>query len=176
VVHLYNSSEGYGIYSIAAKQYLGGKTGLGVLYPDYRLEVDGSAGKPGGGSWSDSCDERLKKNIAGIDGKEALDKICRLRGVTFEWINPEEHSEGVRAGVIAQELEEVFPGWVEEIYVHGADSDLIPEGEKSKSVSFPHDFNAYVVEAIKELKAESESLRVENETLRQRIAKLEASK
>jgi len=136
----------------------GGNVGIGTMSPGYLLHVDGSAGKPGGGSWSNSSDARLKENIHHIDGREALDLLSQLQGVTFEWVNPEEHSAGTRAGLIAQELEKVFPDWVEEIEVQGSDQELIPEGEKAKALHFPHDFNAYVIEAIKALDAENQAL------------------
>jgi Chaperone of endosialidase len=126
--------------------------------PNYTLEVNGSAGKTGGGTWADSCDERLKKEIKPLDGKEALDSLCRLRGVTFEWINPEEHSKGVHAGVVAQNVEEVFPEWVVEIDARGRDRELFPAGDKAKAVSLPHGFNAYIIESIKELRSENDKL------------------
>ena len=86
-----------------------------------------------------------------VTGKEALDSLCSLQGVTYEWINPEEHSQGVHAGVIAQNVEEVFPDWVVEINARGRDKELFPAGEKTKAVSLPHCFNAYIIESIKEL-------------------------
>jgi hypothetical protein len=73
----------------------------------FRLLLDeNSAGKPGGGSWADSSDRRLKKDIKNLTG--ALDKIMQLQGVTYKWRNPDEHVSGTRAGVIAQDMEEVF--------------------------------------------------------------------
>jgi hypothetical protein len=145
------------------------------------LHVNGSAGKPGGGSWADSSDARLKENINSIDGREALDLLNQLQGVTFEWVNPEEHSAGTRAGLLAQDVEKVFPGWVEEYEAQGSDAALIPEGEKAKSVHFPHDFNAYVIESIKALavtvqeqNATIEALQQQNSDLEARIAALEA--
>jgi hypothetical protein len=136
----------------------GGNVGIGTTNPSYLLHVDGSAGKPGGGSWSDSSDARLKENIHPIDGREALALFNQLQGVTFEWVNPEQHSTGTRAGLLAQEVEKVFPDWVEEIEVQGNDQTLIPEGEKAKALYFPHDFNAYVIEAIKALDAQNQAL------------------
>ncbi len=137
----------------------GGQVGIltGGL-TNYTLEVNGTAGKTGGGTWADSCDERLKKEIKPLDGKEALDSLCRLQGVTFEWINPEEHSKGVHAGVVAQNVEEVFPDWVVEIDARGRDKELFPAGEKAKAVSLPHGFNAYIIESIKELRSENDKL------------------
>ncbi|MEQ8771145.1 MAG: tail fiber domain-containing protein [Phycisphaerales bacterium] len=88
--------------------------GLGFTTPDFLLEVNGSAGKPGGGSWSNSSDERLKKNITKIDG--ALDTLLALKGVHFEYKDPEAINElpGVRTGFIAQEVETVIPDWISE--------------------------------------------------------------
>lgn len=121
------------------------------------LTVTGTASKPGGGSWADSSDERLKTDITGIDGQQALEKLTSLRGVTFQWKNPGEHGDGVRAGVIAQDLEQVFPEWVTMMEPRGEDRDLVPEGETVRAISFPHDFNAYLIEAIKELKAQKDT-------------------
>ena len=134
-----------------------GYVGIGTGSPGYLLHVNGTAGKPGGGSWTDSSDERLKTDIARIKGQEALDKITRLKGVTFRWKNPDEHSDGMRAGVIAQDLEKVFPDWVTMLEPQGEDKELVPEGEQVRAISFPHDFNAYLIEAIKELKAQKDT-------------------
>src|SRR5262245_53438387 len=46
----------------------GGQVGIGTTDPAFLLHVNGSAGKPGGGSWSNSSDIRLKKNIRDLDG------------------------------------------------------------------------------------------------------------
>jgi hypothetical protein len=147
--------------------------GIGTWSPSYLLHVNGSAGKPGGGSWSDSSDARLKENIEPIDGQQALDVLNQLQGVTFEWINPEEHSTGTRAGLVAQDVEEVFPDWVEEVEPQGSDAALIPEGENAKAVHFPHDYNAYMIEAVKTLDAQNQALAETVEEQDARIAALE---
>lgn len=131
--------------------YFRGNMGIGTTNVNYKLEVNGTAGKSGGGSWSDSSDRRLKTNICNIEN--ALDKICRLRGVSFDWVNPEFHGDEIEAGgFIAQEMEQVFPEWVSEIE-NNRESGLL-NGEKSKSLNLPFKFDAYIVEAIKELKEE----------------------
>ena len=38
------------------------------------------------------------------------------------------------------------------------DEELIPAGEMALSIHFPHDFNAYLIEAIKALDAENQAL------------------
>ena len=136
----------------------GGNTMIGGgTIPSYLLQLEtDSAGKPNGGSWTDSCDRRLKKNIRPLTG--ALDKLSQIQTSIFEWVNPEDHSEGVRASVVADDLEKIFPEWVQEIEPYGKDKEIVPQG-KVKSISFPNDFSAHVIEAIKELKAEIDQLK-----------------
>jgi len=143
-----------------------GLVGIGDSNPGFTLEVNGSAGKPGGGSWSVSSDARLKKNVRDLDG--ALDDLTSLRGVTFEYIDPDAIGEfpGERIGMVAQEVEQVFPDWVETTE-HGY-----------KAVTF-RGFEALTVEALRELRAEKDEqiaqLEAENEALRARLAALESS-
>ena len=74
------------------------------------------------GSIIESSDKRLKKDIQTLDG--ALDKVLKLRGVSYYWKNREEvaaakgvsadslgfdYEEGKQIGVIAQEVEEIYP-------------------------------------------------------------------
>jgi hypothetical protein len=139
---------------------MGGNVGIGIS-PSYQLQLStNSAGKPGGGSWTDSSDVRLKRNVSGITG--ALDRLTKLRGVNYEWINPGEHGNltGLQAGLIAQDVEKVFPEWVGEINSSGKDMDLVGGG-KIKTLELPYGFNAYVVEAVKELKEENDMLKSE---------------
>jgi hypothetical protein len=110
------------------------------------LEVVGNAFKPGGGSWSSSSDIRLKKSVTTLKG--ALGKLLRLRGVTFEWKEPEKECNltGSQMGLVAQEVEEVFPEWI----------DTDSRGYKNLTV---RGFEALTVEAFKELIAENETLK-----------------
>jgi hypothetical protein len=125
-----------------------GRVGIGTNSPDYLLHVNGAAAKPGGGSWTDSSDIRLKKNVKPI--ANALDKITSLKGVNYEWIEPENHGNltGVQIGMIAQEVEKVFPEWV------GTDE------RGYKDLTF-RGFEALATEAIKELKSENDLLKSE---------------
>jgi hypothetical protein len=145
---------------------IAGRTGIKVGGPPgFDLEVNGTAGKPGGGSWSISSDARLKKNIHDLHG--ALDALLAVRGVTFEYIDPVAIRElpGERIGVIAQQVETVFPDWVDE------------RSDGYKAVTF-RGFEALAIEALRELRAEKdaeiESLRAENGALRARLERLEA--
>jgi hypothetical protein len=85
-----------------------------------------------------TSDERLKKNIKPIEG--ALDKVTKLVGVEFDWINTDKKS----IGVIAQQVEEVVP-------------ELVHTNSKGyKSVSYGN-LVALLIEAIKELSENSKT-------------------
>lgn len=141
-----------------------GKVGIGTTSPGFLLEVAGSAGKPGGGSWTNSSDRRLKKNIEDLDG--ALQRVLALRGVTFEYKDPESINElpGERMGMIAQEVEAVFPEWVE------------VNGRGHKTVTF-RGFEALAVEALRELRDEKDAQLAERDAeiarLTARLARVE---
>ncbi|MDM7915968.1 MAG: tail fiber domain-containing protein, partial [Candidatus Eisenbacteria bacterium] len=109
----------------------------------FKIACNGDAAKPGGGSWSVLSDARLKRNIQPLHG--ALDRVLGLRGVTFEYTD--EAAErglalpGEQIGLIAQEVEKVFPDWV------GQDED------GTKYVT-EHGTTALFVEALRELRNE----------------------
>ncbi len=123
--------------------------------------VDGSASKPGGGPWSDSSDLRLKKNIVPLEG--ALDRLLALRGVNFEYTHADStmHPAGVRTGFVAQEVQKVFPQWVQP----GTDGYLTVGS---------HGFEALTVEALRQLARENEQLQVDNAQLHTDNAELRA--
>ena len=87
-----------------------------------------------------TSDSRLKKSVETIPS--ALEKILSLRGVTFEWKQEEfperNFADGTQIGLIAQEVEEVFP-------------ELVSQGEY-KSVSYAS-LVSPLIEAVKELHA-----------------------
>jgi hypothetical protein len=74
-----------------------------------RLVVHGQAFASGG--FTSSSDARLKTQVETLTG--ALDALAALRGVRFEWTEAAQRvrgvGRGVEIGVLAQELEAVFP-------------------------------------------------------------------
>jgi hypothetical protein len=82
-----------------------GNVGIGTTTPSRKLWVNGDAGGTTG--WYNDSDERLKKNITEIE--DALDKVMRLRGVYFEWMDTSNHPEGRQIGLIGQEVKDVVP-------------------------------------------------------------------
>ena len=90
-------------------------------------------------------DISLKTNITTITN--ALEKVCKLRGVEFDYIESGKHN----IGVIAQEVEEVLP----ELVI----------GDDPKSVAYGN-LTAVLIEAVKELRAEVSSLKEEINNLK----------
>jgi hypothetical protein len=58
-------------------------------------------------------DQRLKTNIKRLDNTEILDKVLEIQPSTYEWNDKIERS-GTEYGVIAQEIEKLFPEIVTE--------------------------------------------------------------
>jgi len=108
---------------------------------DGSLSIGGNAFKPGGGSWSTLSDRRVKTSIEPITG--ALERLLKLRGVSYEYVNPSAFGEapGPHLGMVAQEVERVFPSWVDV----GADG--------YERLTF-RGFEAMAVEALRELQDE----------------------
>lgn len=138
----------------------------------HKFDYTGGAFKKGGGSWSSLSDMRLKENIDSLDPDSALEKILKLRGVTYDWVNPDEHKGGVTSGFLAQDVQSVFPHWVSDTKAQGKDKDLL-KGEMSLAVGFKADFNAYMVESLRALNNKNETLVDENKTLNDKVTTLE---
>ncbi len=141
-----------------------GRNGICGTLPGKHLCGE-QAYKPGGGSWSVASDQRLKHSIRTMSG--ALTQLLQLRGVTYEYTDPASIGElpGVHTGMVAQEVERVFPSWIDT----GAD------GYKRR-LTF-RGFEAVAVEAIRELQEDTnksvsaleskiEKLEKQNEELR----------
>jgi hypothetical protein len=123
------------------------------------LRVDGNAFKPGGGGWAVLSDARLKTNVQPLRG--SLARLLQLRGVTFEWKHPEQQGNrvGQQTGMIAQEVEKVFPDWV----IKTADGTRMIE---------VRGFEALAVESMRELKADNDQLRRDLDGLRREVREL----
>jgi hypothetical protein len=119
------------------------------------LDVDGTV--------TESSDERLKTDIEPI--RDALDKISRLRGVSYRLKKDYDASSIKRIGMIAQEMQSEFPELVDTIDVD-TDKDGVPE--KYYGIKYSS-FTASLVEAIKELKTKNDTLEAENTLLKSQM-------
>jgi hypothetical protein len=130
----------------------GGNVGIGTKTPTDHLQIvgdlriSGVARKLDGGTWTVASDARLKENIEPLS--DALDLLLQLRGVSFQWRDPETRGNlsGPQFGLIAQEVEKIFPEWVSKG----------PDGYRELTI---RGFEALVIEAMRELKSELEDLR-----------------
>lgn len=111
-----NSDSRFNIYNSVAGDILriNGDGNVGLLRnpTTNRFEVNGDASKTTAGSWLANSDRRLKTNITTILPQDALNKIIKLRGVTFYWNDNKtgnDRPKNLQLGFIAQELQEVFP-------------------------------------------------------------------
>ena len=144
-----------------------GFVGIGTSTPSALLEVAGTALAT---SWDNTSDSRLKTAVTTIPS--ALEKILSLRGVTFEWKTEEfpdrNFADGTQIGLIAQEVEKVYP-------------QLVHTNEDGyKSVAYSN-LVSPLIEAVKELHALYQghanrlvTLEAQNVQLQERDAALEA--
>jgi len=88
----------------------GGNVGIGTTAPTDTLSVNGTASKPGGGTWAVFSDERLK-NIKG-NFTTGLSAVMKLQPLRYEY-KPENalsiKSEGEHIGFGAQAVQKVIP-------------------------------------------------------------------
>ena len=110
------------------------------------LVVTGGVGIGGnlfvGGAFTESSSATLKENITPIDG--ALDLILQLTGVIYDRRDGSRKNE---AGLIAEEVNKVLPNLIT------LDDQGIPLGVQYTKLT------AYLIEAVKSLKAEIDQLK-----------------
>jgi len=145
-IHCYNSREVSGSPDVAGVFVVHGR---GHMYLHSNDSGGAIAYKNGSASWDNPSDARLKTNIQPITN--ALEKITKLRGVSFDWINQDLHKGDPTSGFLAQEMEKVFPDCVKEVDSPAGDNaDSKLTGGKIKTVGLTAGFFATMVEAIKE--------------------------
>jgi trimeric autotransporter adhesin len=115
--------------------------------------VNGSAG--GTTAWYNDSDRRLKKNIEDISSP--LQKVMKLRGVAYEWNDPEKYEKGKKIGFIAQEAIEIVP----EVVDYNSENDAY-------SMQYAP-VTALLVEALKEQNNEISNLRKENNEIKKQL-------
>lgn len=123
-----------------------GNLAVGSIPGDnHKLEVNGNAyfnGHTVASNYWTPSDRRLKEDVVNLEG--SLEKILKIRGVSYNWINPEKRNGNKKEiGVIAQELEEIYPDLVQTI-------ESSKDVKNRKTVSYVG-LIAPLVESVKEL-------------------------
>lgn len=117
-------------------------------HPGGLVKVNGSGTYTG--TWTQASDERFKKNVEPIEN--AVDNVQRLNGVSYEFKTdefPEKNfEEGKQIGLIAQDVEKIFPELVE------------TDNEGYKSVAYQN-MVAVLIEAVKEQQKSIDELKNE---------------
>jgi hypothetical protein len=139
-----------------------GNVGIGTTTPDSLLTVNGTADKPGGGSWNTLSDVRLKD--IGTNFTHGLESLENIQPVNYHYKkdNPMNlPSQPEYVGVIAQQVQAAIPEAVH------------PNGSGYLTVN--NDPIIWtMVNAIKELNHKVDEKDAENAELKQQLASLEA--
>jgi Chaperone of endosialidase len=122
-----------------------GNVGIGTTTPTEKLQVQGNLYVSG--KVYNPSDRRYKEHITTIPN--ALSSVAKLRGVTYTIKNEFKNKglgTGIQVGVIAQELEQVYPQLVQ------------TDSTGYKAVDYAK-LCPILIEAIKELKTQNEALK-----------------
>ena len=186
VVGISSKIDGFGVYGSNTGPYdatntypTAGVYGIGVtgIYGQTTDVTNGWAGYftrdigvEGAGisleGWFDISDSRLKSNITPISS--ALEKIAQLSGNSYTLKTPKRDIDGnitmherVQYGVIAQEVQAIFPEMISEnaVFRNLGDETVY------KTVKY-NELIPVLIEAIKELKDEVDALKLELQNLK----------
>lgn len=141
------------------KMRFNGNLGIGINAPTEKLHVAGNAIVTGTVTAQGSVltsDRRLKKDIKPL--KLGLKELVKVEGKTYNW-KDESSSTDLQIGVIAQELEEIFP-------------QLVDTTGEFKAVNYIG-LVPIMVEAIKDLNTENRELKNLLKRLEARVNALE---
>jgi len=140
-----------------------GNIGIGIADPEtYKLYVNGPAAKPGGGSWANPSDIRLKRLHGNYE--RGLSAISRLNPVRYSYRPDNELQLPVAkrfVGLVAQEVQDVIPEAVEE----SRDGYLTVNNDPIIWA---------MLNAIKELKADKTALKDQVSDLTARLERMES--
>ena len=130
---------------------MGGWVGIGVASPTVELDVSGDIKA---NTVTYTSDEKWKKNIETLP--DSLEKILALRGVNYDWRVDEymdkKFSSDKQIGLIAQEVEKVFP-------------EVVNTSGDGKTVDYAS-LVAPLIEAVKAQQKQIEKLKQEIELLK----------
>ncbi len=131
----------------------------GGVAGDFNLEVNGTAAKTGGGSWSSPSDRRYKRNISKV--KDPIKKIMALNPVHFEY----------KKSYLEQwDLEEeTYTGWIAQDYMKVFPDDVMKNDEDGLYSLNPEAVGPYTVAAVQQLIEDNKELRMRIEELEKRI-------
>jgi hypothetical protein len=85
-----------------------GLVGIGTSTPGFLLEVNGTAGKPGGGSWLATSDARMKENV--LPYTDGLSTLLQIKPVKYHYNQLSGYNTKPEyVGVLAQDIKSIAP-------------------------------------------------------------------
>ncbi|MEK6543872.1 MAG: tail fiber domain-containing protein [Elusimicrobiota bacterium] len=147
----------------AGDTFLNAAAGMAIYFRinnSTMMSIDAGGVRRSDGVCQFSCpsDRNLKNNIKPINN--SLEKIAQLQPVTFEYKNTG-LGKGIQTGLVAQDVEKIFPTWVNK------------NSEGFKTIGYGAEVQVHLIEAVKELKQNNDTLGQENQQLQKRLDKLE---
>lgn len=139
-----------------------GFVGINTLTPAYTLEVNGTAAKPGGGSWTNVSDRRLKKNIQAYTA--GLKTLLQIEPISYQY-NDDSGFDTMEnhVGVIAQELQKTAPSMVTSYQKAGTEYLAVNNSEMTylliNAVKEQHAEIAALKEAITQLNMKIDAIK-----------------
>jgi len=136
--------------------------GIGTTAPDNMLTVNGSADKPGGGSWGTYSDRRLK-NLNG-SYSSGLSQVLRINPIRYRYKADNAmgiHDTDEHIGVVAQDVQKVIP-------------EAVTENSKGYLLVNNDPIIWSMLNAIKEQQREIRDLKSELRATRQSLQKVKA--
>ncbi len=145
-----------GVASDLYVQNSGGNVSIGNTgVPAFQLEITGTAGKPGGSSWSNASDRRLKENI--LPYSDGLQQLLKIKPVKYHYNAASGYdTKPEYVGIIAQDLQTVAPYMVSTL-----------KKEDKEYLSVDNSAMTYMlINAVKEQQQQIEALKAEIELLK----------
>ena len=161
------SSKGALIYGHFTHRYVG----INTTSPTHTLSVNGTAGKPGGGTWATFSDRRMKKDVKPF--KNGLETVLQIQPKFFKYNGKGAYEEDGKEyiGIIAQDIQKVAPYMVETVEGKLNSQDEQP----TKLLQYDPSALVYIlVNAVKEQQQQITSLENRLRRLEQKEASLEA--
>ncbi len=140
--------------------------GIGTSAPSYLLHVNGTAAKPGGGTWTVASDSKLKKNIA--DFTDGLSLVEKIHPVTFQYNGKAGMPTDKKyVGIIAQEMQKIAP------YTIGTFTYQDTTGNSEEYLDYDPNAVMYVlVNAIKEQQKQLQNQQTQLDAQQKQISQL----
>jgi hypothetical protein len=157
-LNIRNVNTGNDVLTILAS----GAVGIATRDPDNSLTVNGSADKPGGGSWGTFSDRRLKTLQGSFSS--GLSEIMKINPMRYRY--KEDNGMGIRdqeehVGLVAQDVQKAIP-------------EAVTENSKGYLLVNNDPIIWAMLNAIKEQQREIRDLKSELRTTRQTLRKVKA--